>query len=376
MIRPCQVHIDANVLADLKKRIRATLWPTGICNTGWQQGVALSYMKDLADYWQSAFDWRSIEDQINSYPNFIASIDGFDIHFLHVKGRGTNAIPLIITHGWPGSFLEMMDIIPLLTEDEDLCFDMVIPSLPGYGFSQKESMSGTRIAALWDKLMLGLGYKQFMVQGGDFGAEVSTHLALQHPDHIIGLHLNYIPFTYKPFLSPGEELTEEEKAAMEKTRKFFQMAGAYAQQHVTQPLTLAYGLSDSPVGLAAWILQIFKNFSDPSKEIEDLFARDRLLANITLYWVTRSIYSSIRLYGETVHDPLAFTKDSRVRVPTGIAHYPFPDSWPAKKYIERGFNVVYWKDMSAGGHFAAMEQPGLFARDIREFAGTVIRRWR
>jgi len=373
MIRPYLVNVHATVLDDLKKRIRAAQWPEAANNSGWQYGVSLSYMKELAAYWESSFDWHSIEDQINAYPNFIASIDGVDIHFLHIRGRGKDPIPLIITHGWPGSFLEMMDIIPLLTWDGDICFDMVIPSLPGYGFSQKQSMNGTQIAVLWGKLMQELGYERFMVQGGDFGAEVSTHLALQQPDRIMGLHLNYIPFSYKPFLPPGEEVTNEERAAMEKTGKFFQLAGAYAQQHITQPLTLAYGLSDSPIGLAAWILQIFKNFSDPSKEIGDLFARDRLLANITLYWVTRTIFSSIRLYGETVRDPLVFGKGQCVRVPTGIAHYPFPDSWPAKKYVERGFTISYWKDMPVGGHFAAMEQPEIFARDIREFAGTLIK---
>jgi pimeloyl-ACP methyl ester carboxylesterase len=333
-------------------------------------------MKELVDHWLNTFEWHWVEERINAYPNFVASIDGVNIHFLHIKGRGKNTIPMIITHGWPGSFLEMMNVIPLLTAGEPFSFDLVIPSLPGYAFSQKpeeEGMNASRIALLWARLMKELGYEKYMVQGGDFGAEVSTHLALQQPEHVMGLHLNYIPFSYRPFLKPGEELTSEEKSAAEKTQKFFQRVGAYAQQHMTQPLTLSYGLTDSPVGLAAWILQIFKNFSDPSKDLEAMFAKDELLANITLYWGTRTIHSSIRLYGEVMKDPLALNEGQRIEVPVGIAHYPFPDSFPARKFVERGYNVRYWKDMPAGGHFAAMEQPELFARDIREFTAVLVR---
>jgi len=374
MIQPFQVHIGQPVLDDLKKRIDSTHWPDEINGSGWRHGVALPYMKELAAWWSEKFDWRTTEEKINSYPNYIAGIDGCRIHFLHIKGRGKKTTPLIITHGWPGSFLEMMDIIPLLTDGELISFDLVIPSLPGYAFSQKQdNMNPSRIATMWAKLMQELQYDEYLVQGGDFGAEVSTHLALQQPRRVIGLHLNYIPFSYKPYMEPGEELTEEEKAASEKTRKFFQQAGAYAQVHVTQPLTLSYGLSDSPLGLAAWILQIFKNFSDPSKDIEELFERNKLLANITLYWVTGTIHSSIRLYGEVIKDPLNLEEGQRIQVPAGVAHYPFPDSFPARKYVERGYNIQYWKDMPAGGHFAAMEQPEIFARDVRAFAGMLIR---
>jgi pimeloyl-ACP methyl ester carboxylesterase len=376
MIQPFHVHIDDTILDDLKRKIVRTHWPDEIRNAGWQHGVAMAYMKDLTAYWATTFDWHKAEEKINAYPHFIAGIDGCKIHYLHIKGRGKNAIPLILTHGWPGSFLEFMRCIPLLTADDRISFDLVVPSLPGYGFSQKpdqEGMNTARIAMLWARLMQELGYEKFLVQGGDFGAEVSTHLALQQPERVIGLHLNYVPFSYKPYLPPGEDLTAEEKSASEKTVKFFQSAGAYAQQHVTQPLTLSYGLSDSPAGLAAWILQIFKNFSDPSKDIEQLFERDELLANITLYWVTGTIHSSIRLYGETMKKPLIFKKEDYITPPVGIAHYPFPDSFPAKKYVERGFNVQYWKDLPAGGHFAAMEQPAIFAADIKDFAGTLIR---
>lgn len=376
MTQPYHVHIDHPVLDDLINRIWRTSWPDEIKGAGWRHGVAFPYMKELAAYWLDKFNWRQVEERINACPNFMADVDGVNIHFLHIKGRGKSPVPLIITHGWPGSFLEMMDVIPLLTADGPVSFDLVIPSLPGYGFSQKpgqEGMNASRIAMLWSKLMQELGYEKFMVQGGDFGAEVSTHLALQEPGRVTGLHLNYIPFSYKPYLKPGEELTEEEKAAAEKTRKFFQQAGAYAQVHVTQPLTLSYGLSDSPIGLAAWLLQIFKNFSDPSRDLEGLFTRDALLANITLYWVTGTFHSSIRLYGEVMRDPLVLKEGQRIEVPVGVAHYPFPDSFPARRFVERGYNVQYWKDLPAGGHFAAMEQPEIFARDVREFASSLIR---
>jgi pimeloyl-ACP methyl ester carboxylesterase len=375
MIQSFTVHIDQPALDDLQRRIVNTCWPDAIIASGWKYGVSLDYLRELSAYWSNGFDWRAAETKINGYPNFLADIDGYKIHFLHVRGKGKKTIPLIITHGWPGSFIELMSSIPFLTTDEDISFDVVIPSLPGYGFSQnalREGMDPSLIARLWAALMKELGYYRYLVQGGDLGAEVAAHLALQHRDRLIGLHLNYIPFTYKPYLEPGETLTAEETAAQEKTKKFFAAAGAYAQQHITAPLTLAYGLSDSPVGQAAWILQIFRNFSDPSKDLETLFARDQLLANISLYWLTRTIHSSIRLYGETMKKPLLFTKDHRVWVPVGVAHYPFPDSFPARRYVERGFNVQYWKDMPSGGHFAAMEQPELFSRDVKEFTLQVL----
>lgn len=260
MITPFKVNTPQSILNDLKQRIKDTRWPDEMPNTGWQLGADLSYMKELANYWVHKFDWRKIEHEINSYPNFIAEIEGYKIHFLHVKGKGEYPVPLIITHGWPGSFLEMMKIIPLLTNDNDVCFNLVIPSMLGFGFSDRVIESGCNaylMAQLWVKLMAHLGYDTFMAQGGDFGAGVATALALKHPDHISGIHLNYIPGSYKPYLPDGESFDEEEIQSQKGAENWYQAEGAYAHQHRTKPLTLAYGLNSSPTGLCAWIVEKF-----------------------------------------------------------------------------------------------------------------------
>jgi pimeloyl-ACP methyl ester carboxylesterase len=371
MEQPFQIHIGQPMLDDLKNRIRATRWPEAAEQPDWSYGVSLPYLKDLADYWADDFDWRKIENQVNAYPQFLTEINGQAIHYLHIKSTAPKAVPLIITHGWPGSFLEMLNLIPLLTGAGTVSFDLVIPSLPGFGFSAKPASPGVNtalLAGLWVKLMRRLGYPRFIAQGGDFGAMVSTHIALNHPDSLIGLHLNYIPFNYQPFLPAGEKLTAEETAAQQKTSQFFQSEGAYALIQGTKPLTLAYGLNDSPVGLCAWILQIFKSFSNPALAPDELFNQDELLANVTLYWVTQTIYSSMHLYRAGVEEPLQLGATDFIQVPVGIAHYPYPDNFPARKYVERGYRVHYWKDMPAGGHFAAMEQPALFANDLKAFA--------
>jgi pimeloyl-ACP methyl ester carboxylesterase len=375
MSRPFKVNISEYILDDLKNRIAATRWTDEISGSTWQYGINLSYMKELSRYWLNDFDWRKTENIINSYPGFIAEINGYKIHYLYIKSNDNNAIPLIISHGWPGSFLEMLKIIPLLTQTGTVSFNLVIPSLLGFGFSDKPNKPGINTsltAELWVKLMNQLGYKRFIAQGGDFGAMISTHIALKHPGSLIGLHLNYIPFNYKPYLQPGEKLTKEETEAQQKAYSFFQAEGAYAQMQTTKPLTLSYGLNDSPVGLCAWILQIFQSFSDPKSHPEDLFDRDELLGHVTLFWITQTIHSSMRLYSESIKEPLNFGKDDFIHVPTGIAHYPYPDSFPPRKYVGRGYNVQYWNDLSKGGHFAAMEQPKLFAKDIKKFTESIL----
>lgn len=376
MSQPFHVNIDQSVLDDLKHRILATRWPVALNATTWEYGMDLSYMKDLAAYWANGFNWRKTEAGINAFPNFITSIDGYKIHYLHIRSKHPDAVPLIISHGWPGSFLEMLKIIPALTDNNTLPFHLLIPSLPGFGFSGspgKEGINTSLIADLWIKLMDQLGYKKFIAQGGDFGAMISTRMALSHPDKLIGLHLNYIPFNYKPFLPAGEKLTPEEVDAQQRTAAFFQAEGAYAQVQTTKPLTLSYGLHDSPVGLCGWILQLFRSFSDPGAALEALFTRDELLSHVTLYWITQTIYSSMRLYRENMKEPLDFGENDFVNIPVGIAHYPYPPSFPARKYVERGYNVCYWKDMPAGGHFAAMEQPALFAGDLIAFGKHICR---
>ena len=369
-VHPFQIKVPEQVLIDLRARIERTRWPDEITGSGWDFGTNLSYMKELANYWLNTFDWRRIENEINAYPNFIAEIDGYKIHFLHIKGRGRKSLPLIITHGWPGSFLEMMKLIPLLTNNPDLTFDLVVPSLMGYGFSQKITAPGCNVhfmGDLWCKLMKELNYEKFGVHGEDFGSGVGMVLALKYSQNVIGLHLNNIEGYYTPYVPEGESLTQEEIQFEKDAEDWYNREGAYSHQQRTKALTLAYGLNDSPIGLCAWIIEKFYGWADCRGNIENVFTKDELLANVTLYWVTETLHSSIRLYNETRKAPLHFTKDDFVKVPVAIASFPLEEPFPPREYIERGFNVQRWTNMPAGGHFASMEEPELLAEDIKDF---------
>ncbi|NUM81820.1 alpha/beta fold hydrolase [bacterium] len=375
MLQSFTVNIPQTVLDDLKTRIRNTRWPDAIDGSGWTYGASLNYMKELAVYWSEKFDWCKTEHAINSYPNFIAEIDGYKIHFLHIKGKGKKTFPLIITHGWPGSFLEMMKLIPLLTENKDFSFDLVIPSMMGYGFSQKITTPGNHVvfmADLWLKLMRQLGYDKFGAQGGDFGAGVSTALAMRYPNHVAGLHLNYIPGNYYPYLPEGEQWTPEETQFDKDDEDWYLREGAYSHQHKTKPLTLAYGLHDSPIGMAAWIVEKLYGWADCKSNIENVFTKDELLSHVTLYWVTETLHSSIRLYYENSKAPMRFGKNDFIHVPVGIARFLLEEPFPPRKFIERGFNIQRWTDMPAGGHFAAIEQPQLLANDLIAFFKQVL----
>jgi len=264
MIKPFFINVSQQTLDDLKVRLKLTRWPDQFPASGWTIGADIAYMKELAEYWQKEYDWRKTEEEINSYPNFIADIEGCQIHFLHIKSKGKRSVPLLITHGWPGSFLEMMKLIPLLIEGSELSFDLVIPSIPGFGFSDKPKEFGLNSAAvadLWHRLMMELGYPRYGLQGGDIGSGISSWLALRYPEQIIGLHLNYIPGSYRPYLSgtenESEDLMDFRKIAAEWSSK----EGAYAYLHATKPQTAAYGLNDSPVGLCAWIVEKFYGWS-------------------------------------------------------------------------------------------------------------------
>lgn len=371
MITEFTCHISQSAIDDLRSRLRQTRWTDEIKRSGWQYGASLSYIKELTDYWLHKFDWRKVENEINQYPNYLAEIEGIKIHFLHVKGIGRRSVPLMITHGWPGSFLEMEKLILPLTTNPELSFDLIIPSIPGFGFSQKINDPGCNlwlIGDLWSKLIMELGYKKVLVQGGDFGAGISTALALKHPELVLGLHLNYIPGSYFPFLSKTEKLTEEEILSQENAEDWYTREGAYSHQHRTKPLTLAYALNDSPVGLCAWIVEKFYGWSDCNGDIESVFTKEELLANVSLYWFTETIHSSIRLYNENGKVPLHFSKNDFVKTPVGIARFHKEEPFPPRKFIERGYNIQHWTDIPIGGHFAAMEQPGLLANDILQFA--------
>ena len=374
-IKPFQINVPQHILDHLHTRIQQTRRPDENVGSGGKFGPSLSYMKELADYWINVFNWRKVEKELTSYPNFLADITGYKIHFLWIKGKGEHSVPLLITHGWPGSVLELLKLIPILTNDHTISFDLIIPSIMGYGFSGKISKPGCNvyfIADLWYKLMKELGYDTFGVQGGDFGAGISTILALNFPQNVIGLHLNYIEDYYSPYLSEEEQLTEEENYFLKEREDWYKEEGGYSHQQRTKPLTLAYGLNDSPVGLCAWVIEKFYSWSDCEGNIENIFTKDELLANVTLYWITETIHSSIRLYNEMSNTPLHFSKDDFVKVPVGIAHFPLEYPFPPRKYIERGFNVKHWTDMPKGGHFASMEQPQLLAEDIKIFFENIL----
>lgn len=375
MIKPFLANISEEILDDLKARIKNTRWTDEITDSNWNYGSSLSFMKELSHYWQNNFDWRKVEAEINSFPNFIADIDGFEIHFIHIRGKGKKSIPLIITHGWPGSFLEMLKLIPLLTEDKDVSFDLVIPSIIGFGYSGASYVEGCNsafVANLWHKLMQELGYKQYGAQGGDIGSGISTWLSLKYPENVIGLHLNYISGSYKPFSKEGEQPTTEVIAFQEFAQGWASKEGAYSYIQSTKPLTLAYGLNDSPVGLCAWIIEKFNTWSDNDGDINTVFSNDELLANVTLYWVTGTIHSSIRMYNENSKHPLRFGENDYVKVPVGFAKFPKELPTPPFTYIEKSFNITHWTEMPSGGHFAAMEQPKLLANDIKKFFESLI----
>jgi pimeloyl-ACP methyl ester carboxylesterase len=363
-------------LDDLRVRLHQTRWPDSIDGAGWSIGVDRDFLLDLCRYWADAFDWRAHLDRFAAFHHYRYPTAEAPIHFIHEKGKGPSPVPLILTHGWPGSFLEMLRIIPLLTDpaahghDPADSFHVVVPSLPGFGYSGRPAqlgMNAFRVAEIWGDLMQVLGYEHFAAQGGDLGASVTTALGLRHSQHILGIHLNYIPGSYRPHLPSGATLTPSEERFLVDAAAWFDANGAYAHLQGTRPQTPAYALNDSPAGLAAWIVEKFREWSDCDGDVERCFTKDELLTNITLYWMTQTIASSFRMYHEGRRTPLHFTHDDYVRIPCGIAHFPKEILFPPREWVERGYNVQRWTDMPRGGHFAAAEQPELLAADIRAF---------
>lgn len=371
------ISVPDVTLADLQRRLDSTRWPSELNKAGWESGSNLAYMRSLADYWRHGYDWRRQEAALNQLPQYRLALDGFHIHFLHVRGKGPAPLPLIITHGWPGSFMEMIKIIPLLADPaahrgsaED-AFDVIVPSLPGYGFSDRPKepgMNPNHIAALWARLMHELGYSRFAAQGGDWGSAVSIALGLDHPDRMIGIHLNYLAGRF--FLGGTINEPQDDEVAnafLADIRGWWDSEGGYSHLQATKPQTLSYGLNDSPLGLAAWIVEKFQSWSDCAGDLEHLFTRDELLTNVMIYWVTETIYSSTRLYYESRERPISLSPTNRVKGPVAVALFPKEIPMPPRKLAERGLNIVRWTAMPRGGHFAAMEQPELLAQDLREF---------
>ena len=376
-VRPFTIAVEDSVLEDLQQRLADTRWPDEIPNTGWDYGSNLAYLKELVEHWRTKFDWRAQEAKLNAFSHFKSEVDGLDIHFIHEKGKGPNPIPLVITHGWPSCFFEMTKIIPLLADpashggDAADSFDVVAPSLPGFGFSdhaQDRGMEVQRVAVMWNKLMTeNLGYPKFAAQGGDIGSGVTARLGYAHADTLYGIHLTSITRP-TPYLGPGSRpVTDAEQALIAQRDKWFADEGGYNHIQGTKPQTLAYGLNDSPVGLAAWIVEKYRTWSDCGGDVEKSYTKDELLTIVTIYWVTQTISSSTRMYFENQKNLWAMEKDQKVPAPAGMAMFPQEISKPPREWGERSYDVRRWTEMHSGGHFAALEEPQLLAEEVRAF---------
>ncbi|EJL68290.1 epoxide hydrolase family protein [Chryseobacterium populi] len=364
-MKPFTVNISEEVISDLKNRIQSTRWPGEPEGSDWHFGTSEKYLKNLTDYWLNEYDWKKYEEQLNQYPQYLADVDGIQIHFQHIKGKGKSSKPLILTHGWPDSFYRFHKIIHLLT-DGDQSFDLIIPSIPGFGFSGKAAVSSEAVADLWVTLMTEtLGYKKFYAAGGDVGMSVTKALASKYPDIVEAVHFTDIG--YPMGQEDPNSMTEEEKNFAQFVQQWWYSEGAYAMIHSTKPQSLAYALNDSPVGLAAWILS-FGNAGAPPELIEEAFGgKDELLTNIMIYWVTQTISSSMRMYKM---DAIAQWGGSqplqKTSVPAGLAVFPREAQFP-REWAERFVNVVSFKKMESGGHFAALEVPQIFADELLSF---------
>ena len=376
-VEPFKIEVSDSDLDDLRARLERTRWPDELPGTGWDYGSNLDYIKELVDYWCTKFDWRAQEQLINSFSHFKTDVDGLGIHFIHEKGKGPNPMPLVVTHGWPGTFFEMHKIISLLSDpashggDPEDAFDIVVPSMPGYGFSDHPAERGLDVfyvGELWAKLMSNnLGYQRFGAQGGDWGASVTAKLGFSHPDKIIGIHSTSVTRP-TPYLGPGtRELSEAEKSTIQHRTDWQESEGGYAHIQGTKPQTLSYGLNDSPVGLAAWIVEKYRTWSDCGGNVESRFTKDELLTTVTIYWVTQSIGSSAKLYYETNRKPWNLKQGERIEVPCGIASFPGENTVPLREWAERSYNIQHWTDMPSGGHFAALEEPVNLVEDFRKF---------
>ena len=376
-VRPFTIAVENSVLEDLQQRLADTRWPDEIPNSGWDYGTNLDYLKELIEYWRTKFDWRAQEAKLNAFNHFKSEVDGLDIHFIHEKGKGPNPIPLIITHGWPSCFFEMTKIIPLLADPASHgggaadSFDVVAPSLPGFGFSdhaQDRGMEVQQVAGMWNKLMTqNLGYAKFAAQGGDIGSGVTARLGFAHSDTLFGIHLTSITRP-TPYLGAGSKpLTDAEQALITQRDKWFADEGGYNHIQGTKPQTLAYGLNDSPVGLAAWIVEKYRTWSDCDGDVEKSYTKDELLTIVTIYWVTQTISSSTRMYFENQKHLWTIEKGQKVPAPAGMAMFPQEISKPPREWGERSYDVRRWTEMTSGGHFAALEEPQLLAEEVRAF---------
>jgi len=379
MVKPFKVNISDQIIKDIYDKVKKYPWHEMPNDGGWEYGTNLDYMKEISKYWVSEFDWRKHEKEINKFPNFITKVDNIDIHFIHEKGSGSKPMPLLISHGWPGTIVEFLHIIEKLAHPERFggkeedAFDVIAPSLPGFGFSGRPSrpIGPRKMADIFNNLMTKeLGYKNYLAQGGDWGATISNWLGYDHPKTCSGIHINCLTMRH-----PEGPQNKEEKDWQIKFDKDQKMQDGYRTQQATKPQTLSYGMMDSPVGIAAWILEKFYFWSDiKNNDIESVYSKDTLLANIMVYIVTKTFNTASWIYyGRREEGGRFLPKDfRRINTPTAAALFPAEMlAWPPRSYAERMYNIKRWTKMSKGGHFAALEQPDLLVNDISAFAQTL-----
>lgn len=381
-MRPFHVDIPPEAIDDLKARLTNTRWPDGF-EAGWERGVPLDYVQELLRYWRDEYDWREAESKLNCHPQFITEIDGAQIHFMHATSPEPDAIPLLLTHGWPGSFVEFLNVIGPLTDprahglDPRTAFHVVIPSIPGFGFSQplNPGWEAVRIARAWSELMSRLGYKKFIAQGGDAGAVIALQLGRSDPEHVLGVHINML-LTYPP-QDPAAlaDLDDDDRVRLDRMAKFNAELSGYMTLQMNRPQTLAYALTDSPVGQLAWIVERFKDWTDSTDAPEDAVDRDHMLTNVTLYWFTASAGSSAQLYYEGAQGmrmAASGIAPPPITVPVGVAVFRHDIFLPIRRLAERDIDTItHWTEFDRGGHFAAMERPSDFVHDVRRFVDTL-----
>jgi pimeloyl-ACP methyl ester carboxylesterase len=373
-----RLDVPESELEDLRTRLRNARWPDPETVGDSSQGVPLAYLQDLCRYWAEEYDWRSTEARLNALPQFRTVIDGLGIHFLHVRSKHADAFPLVITHGWPGSIVEFLKVIGPLADptahggDASDAFHVVVPSLPGYGFSDKPTQPGwgiERIAAAWIVLMDRLGYERYGAQGSDWGTSISASIGQQDPQHVVGIHLT--PPLAPPDPATLDDVTERERAALASLERAAEWDSGYSREHATRPQTIGYALVDSPTALCAWIIEKFWAWTDCDGHPENVLTRNELLDNLMLYWLPRTGASSARLYWESIRQVdewISGTTTDTVSVPTGCSIFPRELQRPSRRWAERRFlDIRYWNEPERGGHFAAFEQPGLFIDEVRAF---------
>jgi pimeloyl-ACP methyl ester carboxylesterase len=377
-VKPFRIEVSEADLRDLRQRLKHTRWPERETVEDWSQGVPLAYVHDLCRYWGEEYDWRATEARLNALPQFRTVIDGLGIHFLHIRSPHAEALPLVITHGWPGSIIEFLKAIGPLTDPTAHggktadAFHVVCPSLPGYGFSDKPAQSGwgvERIAAAWAVLMGRLGYERYGAQGSDWGTSVSACIGQQDAEHVAGIHL--MPPLAPPDPATFDDLTERERAALASLEHSAEWDSGYSREHSTRPQTIGYALVDSPAALCAWIIEKFWAWTDCDGDLESVLTRDELLDNLMLYWLPHTGASSARLYWESlrqVNEWISGRTTDTIAVPTGCSIFPQELQRPSRRWAEKRFlDIRYWNELDRGGHFAALEQPELFVDEVRAF---------